>query len=289
MIHSITLAAILSALQPGSQGEGSPVVDAPEARMVKDSVWAALVEQHVEVRSRTGDVARGKLLSHDPTNIVLADDHGGVTAHSKDTIVAVRLDEPAARGQPSTDEVDSVGSRPEATVEEPVEPVQEASVAGMPECRLDSECDDDGICRIGECVPPEPKLDRVVGRRLEWAGIGVLAGGAATAAGVGTWLWTSGYRSYLAAREDYYGSNDTCNATWDPCGNRSEYRAGKRAADMRINAGIAIVAVGSGLVVSGVVMAIVGGVRSNRSRRRHTAFHPSWGHGALGTRWTVRF
>lgn len=104
MIHSIPLVAMLSALQPSSKGEASPVVDVPQAGMVKDSVWAALVEHHVEVRSSTGDVARGKLLSHDPTNIVLADDDGGVTAHSKDRSwpFASTSPRPAASHLPTT-------------------------------------------------------------------------------------------------------------------------------------------------------------------------------------------
>lgn len=282
MIHAFTLAAMLSAPPPNSDEGASPIVDTPEARVVPDSVWAVLVDHRVEVRSSTGDILRGELLSHDPTNVVLSDDDGEVTAHSKAMIVAVRIDEPA----PSEPSAVNVGSRSEATV---YEQAQEISAASAPECRVDSECDDDGICRLGECVTRAPRPDRVTGRRLEWAGIGVLAGGVATAAGIGTWLWTSGYRNYQGAREDYYGSNGTCNTTWDPCGSRSEYSAAKRAADMRITAGIAAVAVGSGLVVSGIVMAIVGGVRSKQSRRRHTALRSSWEQGALGMQWTVRF
>jgi hypothetical protein len=286
LIHVVTLAAMLSAPPPNSDEEASPVVDAPEARGVPDSVWAALLDHRVEVRSNTGDVLRGKLLSHDSTNVVLTDDDGGVTAHSKDTIVAVRIDELTPSGEPSADDA---GPRAAATAHEAVEDAQVTSAASAPECRVDGECDDDGICRLGACVAPEPQPDRTTGRRLEWAGMGVLAGGVATAAGVGTWLWTSGYRSYQEAREDYYGSNGICNTTWDPCGSRSEYSAAKRAADMRINAGIAAVAVGSVLVVSGVVMAIVGGVRAKQSRRRHAAFLPSWEHGAGGMQWTVYF
>lgn len=286
MIHAITFLAILSAPSPNPEAVSSPLIDVPEARMVPESVWAALVDHRVEVRSSTGEIVWGKLLSHDRDNVVLADDEGGVFAHAKATIVAVRIDEPTSNREPSADDV---GPQSEPTRHGPAEHTEETSAASAPECRVDGECGNDGVCRLGACIASEPRPDRVAGRRLEWAGIGVLAGGVATAAGIGTWLWTSGYRSYQGARQDYYGSNGTCNTTWDPCGSRSDYRAAKRAADMRITAGIAVVAAGTSLVISGIAMAIVGGVRSKRSQRRHAALNPSWEQGALAPQWTVRF
>lgn len=255
MVHAAVLAAVL-VMPPDSTAGGGVVPTAdPPVPSLPDSVWPALVERAVVVRLTTGEVVQGKLLAHEGDDIVLADATGAVTVHPKATIADVRIIEEEEVAQaPPLPQLDRAG--PPVEVELPSRPIVPVDAPAVP-------------------------------RRLQWAGIGVLLGGVA-AGGAGAWLWSNGYSRYMDAREAYYGSNGTCNAQWDPCGDRSDYKAEKRAADIRIDVGIAAVAVGSTLVATGVVMAIVGGVRASKSRRRGTlGVHPTAY--PLPSLWGVRF